>query len=294
MNKQKKSRFKSKAIDEVVVEPFKSNIPKWLPLILVAVALLVYSNTFKNGFVLDDNSAIQSNYIVQKGAKAIPEIFSTEYRAGYWVARGNLYRPVSLAVFACLWDISPNDPFPGHVLNCLLYALTAFFLFRFLVMLSGDRNGLFSFLVTLIYIVHPLHTEVVANIKSLDEILSLLFLLLTGILLMKYQRHNKKRMLLMFPFTYMLALMSKESAITFLAVFPLLIYFMPDSKKKHYLAALATTCFSAGIYLLIRNAVLNAQHGEPYHLLLIDNSLVGAKDFMEKSASAFEIGRAHV
>ena len=36
-------------------------------------------------------------------------------------------------------------------------------------------------------------------------------------------------------------------------------------------------------------AILGAQKGEPYHLLLIDNSLVAAKDFMEKSASAFVI-----
>ncbi|MFM2136597.1 MAG: hypothetical protein RL021_1997 [Bacteroidota bacterium] len=287
MNKSGKQQKKSKVSSSGTAVLEKSVLSPWLPLFLACVALLVYSNTLKNGFVLDDNSAIQNNFIVQKGASAIPEILRTEYRAGYWSASGNLYRPLSLTVFAVLWDLSPGDPFPGHLVNFLLYALTAVLLFYFMARLTDSKNGLFPFLVALLYTVHPLHTEVVANIKSLDEILSLLFLLLAGISLMSHQRTGGKRNLLLAAGYYFLALLSKESAITFLAVFPLITYYLPSAEKRPYGSVLTATLVPAVIYLLIRGTVLGAQKGEPYHLLLIDNSLVGAKDFMEKSASAF-------
>lgn len=287
MSKPGKQQRKPKGKSEAQTVPHKSSLSPWLPIVLASIAFLTYSNTLKNGFVLDDNSAIQSNFIVQKGAAAIPEIFSTEYRAGYWSASGNLYRPLSLAVFAVMWDISPGDPFPGHLLNCLLYALTAVLLFYFMARLTDSKNGFLPFLVALVYTAHPLHTEVVANIKSLDEILSLLFLLLAGMMLMRHQQAGGKSKLAIAGACYFLALLSKESAITFLAIYPLITYFLPSSGKRPYGAVLTATLVPAFIYLLIRGAILGAQKGEPYHLLLIDNSLVAASDFWEKSASAF-------
>jgi tetratricopeptide (TPR) repeat protein len=284
MSKPDKKNRKKEAAD-AAASPVSNNI--WIMLLLAAIAFLLYSNSLRNGFVLDDNSAIESNSIVQKGIKAWPELLNTEYRAGYWTAQGNLYRPLSLMVFAALWDISPNNPYPGHLLNCLLYALTAVLLFRVLNRLWSDRNGFLPFLTTLLFVVHPLHTEVVANIKSLDEILSLLFLLFASWNLLNYRDKGGVRPLILAGLCYFLALMSKESAITFLAVFPLMAYFFFTDAKRPLTGIVVSSLVPALIYLMIRQAVLGSQKGEPYHLLLIDNSLVGAADFMEKTASAF-------
>jgi len=257
--------------------------------ILALIAFLLYANTLQNGFVLDDNSAIISNSIVQQGIHGIPQLLKTEYRAGFWNANGNLYRPLSLVVFAILWQFFPNNPLPGHLLNCLIYSAIIVLLFFLLMRLISQQKVLIPFLITLLFVVHPLHTEVVANIKSLDELLSLLFVLLASHALLHFIKHRSKISLLAFGLSYFISLMSKEGAITFLAVFPLTIYFFTDAKTKDYLITTGTAVFSAFIFLSIRYLVLSRQTGTPYQLFEIDNSLVDARNFGEKTASCFDL-----
>jgi hypothetical protein len=73
--------------------------------------------------------------------------------------------------------------FIGHLVNVLLYGLTGVVLFWLLLkMLAKDgrlsvAQGYAPFVAlgaTLLFMVHPVHTEVVANVKGRDEIVSLL------------------------------------------------------------------------------------------------------------------------
>ena len=53
----------------------------WLiSLIAPVLAVLLYSNTFNHGYVLDDFDAIVDNRIVKQGLDGISEIWATEYR----------------------------------------------------------------------------------------------------------------------------------------------------------------------------------------------------------------------
>ena len=87
------------------------------------------------------------------------------------------YRPLSLVSFAVEQQLFPNNPHVSHFVNVLLYSLTAFLLYFLLLKIFNRKHPLFSLVVTLLFIAHPLHTEVVANIKSRDEILSFLNLI---------------------------------------------------------------------------------------------------------------------
>src|ERR1041385_5640823 len=106
--------------------------------ILSLLAFLLYADTLNHGFVLDDAQAITRNDLVKQGIHGIPELLRTDYQAGSRIARGTLYRPLSLLMFAAEWQFFPNDPFPGHLINVLLYALTAYVLFGFLLRLVRD------------------------------------------------------------------------------------------------------------------------------------------------------------
>ncbi|MFN3404908.1 MAG: tetratricopeptide repeat protein [Cytophagaceae bacterium] len=74
-------------------------------------------------------------------------------------------------------------------------------------------NPLLGFFTVLLFIAHPVHTEVVANIKSRDEILSLLFIALTGTYLLRYFKTSNTKNLFLCIASFSAALLSKEYAI---------------------------------------------------------------------------------
>jgi hypothetical protein len=101
----------------------------WLPGTIVALlGFFIYSNTLSHNFTLDDYSVILENRLTKQGFSAIPEIFKTSYRYGYYFTDDNLYRPLVKAMFAAEWGMSPGSATPGHWVNVLLYAFAEFIL----------------------------------------------------------------------------------------------------------------------------------------------------------------------
>lgn len=258
-----------------------------LGLFLAFFAFGLYVNTLGHEFVLDDSNAITENHFVKKGIEGIPDLLTTEYRAGYWQARGNLYRPVSLVMFAIEWELFPNNPFPGHLINALVYSIGIFLLFMLLCKLLPGWNLLIPASVALLFAAHPIHTEVVANIKSRDELMSFLFLLLSVSMLLKYVDTGRRRPLLLAGTTFFLAMMSKEGVITMLAAVPIMLFYFTNARPRQIGSGTASLAVGAAVYLIIRTVVLSRQTGEHYDLLLIDNFLVGATTFSERTATAF-------
>ena len=186
-----------------------------LPLLLAVVSFLLYANTLGHGFVLDDYSLILENRITKMGTSAIPEIFQTGYRSGYFMKDDGLYRPLVKSMFATEWQWGGGSPVLFHWMNVLLYSLTGFVLYRMLFRLTKG-NVFVSFVASLLFICHPIHTEVVANIKSRDEILAFLFCVWSLDSFMNWAESSSKFSLLVSSCCFFLALLSKESAITLL------------------------------------------------------------------------------
>ena len=253
-----------------------------LALIVALTGFLLYVNTLHHEFVLDDYSVIIENRITRQGTASIGTIFTTSYRAGYYLVNDELYRPIPKALYALIWEISPNNPLPGHLINILLYALTGFVLYFFLWQII--KSSFFAFAASLLFIAHPIHTEVVANIKSIDEILSFLFCITSASLLLKYLHTSKKRLVLYASVFYFMALLCKESSITFLAIFPLLIFFFAPADKPRKFTPLIYLTVAAVVFLVIRQAVLgNVPHGLPS---IADNLLMSAPDLSKRFATA--------
>src|ERR1051325_7022952 len=51
-----------------------------LGLILAFIAFILYANTLKHEFILDDSNAVTENHIVRQGISGIPELLKTDYR----------------------------------------------------------------------------------------------------------------------------------------------------------------------------------------------------------------------
>jgi tetratricopeptide (TPR) repeat protein len=182
--------------------------------------------------------------------------------------------------------------FIAHFVNVLLYALTALILFRILENLFKRFNTQpwylsLPFAATLLFVVHPIHTEVVANIKGLDEILSLLGSLLAMWYVLKFIESKQVfNILLSFVF-FTAAMFAKEVAITFIAIIPLSIYFFVDCNKKgkQIIITSIPLIIGAAIYLYIRQVVVGVISFES-NPELMNNSFLGM-DFMEKYATIF-------
>ena len=225
LNKKEKFAATAKAKgNDTAAQPIKNDFPTWWAWLPALLGFLVYANTLNFGFVLDDYAAILENTSTQKGFAALGEIFSTSYRYGYILIADELYRPLPKAIFAIFWDLFPNNATPGHLLNVFLFAFTCYFIFRLLSKWFPNQQKL-ALLTSLIFAVHPIHTEVVANIKSLDEILSFLLCLLSLNQYLTYKEKGNMSSIFLAMLLYFAAYLCKESTISFLPVFPLFVYF---------------------------------------------------------------------
>ena len=241
---KKKAGAKKQSIPEPVFQLTKGH---WAAGILLAFfAFMLYVNTFNHGYVLDDYSAITINRFVQEGFAGIPKLLTVDFwhfsnmQLGY-------YRPLSLITFAMEYQFFGAAPHVSHFFNVLFYALSVFFVFLLLSRLFSSLNPLFPFLMALLFAAHPIHTEIVNNIKGRDELLSFLNTVAMLYFALRYTDKKKPWLLILSLFLFYLGLLSKESAMTGLILLPLVLYY--SGKKSWTEMALKTLPYLAVIFL---------------------------------------------
>ncbi len=294
MSKRKKAKEQAAVRRRGAVAPPLASVqvfsaplgPAWVGAVAGALGFLLYVNTFGHQYCLDDYSVIKENWVTQGGLKNIDLIFTKEYRYGAWNSPGSLYRPFALLIFALQWQLSPDNPMVGHVMNALMYGWTGWLLWVTWRRILAAYPPILPALAVLFFIAHPVHTEVVANIKSLDEILALFFCTAALWSVWRYFDTARKGYVALAVLFYALALFSKESAITFLAIFPLTIWFFTDRPLRENLRIAVLFLLPAALFLTARHLVLSAQP-YPEVFSVLDNFIVGAKDRATQLASAF-------
>lgn len=235
-------------------------------LILAALSVIPYLPSLNYGYVLDDQIVITGNQFTKKGLGGIWDILRTESMTGYFgeqkdLVAGARYRPLSIVTFAVEHAIMPGNPFIGHLGNILFYALTCLLLYRVLVLvfpLAGGRTWWWSlpFVAAVFYALHPLHTEVVANIKGRDEIMTFLGALGAMWFTLRWLSDKRSHWLVLSGFSFFLGLLSKENAITFLAVIPAILYFFTRARREDIFRALLPILTASVVYLIIRYQVI--------------------------------------
>ncbi|MFH0895620.1 MAG: DUF1736 domain-containing protein [Bacteroidota bacterium] len=244
--------------------PFSKNF-RMQAFVLFLFAFLLYANTLVNKYALDDGLMISENKFTKKGISGIKDILFNDAMVGFFgeqnLLQGGRYRPLSQICFAIEYQIFGLNPFIGHLINVLLYGLLCVLLFHLLRKLfikfkSDTWYFSLPFLITALFAAHPLHTEAIANIKGRDEIMSLLGSLGVLWFVLKYLESKKIINLLWALLIFFLALLSKENAITFLAVVPLVMYVFTESKWKDYAVVTGTLLGGIVVYACLRYAAL--------------------------------------
>lgn len=252
----------------------------WMPAALLFVlAVGLYASSLRFGFVLDDKIVYSENNYVKKGWSGIADIFSSESFTGYFgeqkdLIEGGRYRPLSLATFAIEYalfktpgtdkDGNPSmegNPMVGHLVNIVLYGLTGLLLFRILFLLfptSEDRPWFLgmAFVGALLFVLHPVHSEAVANIKGRDEIMALLGALGALYYSLKYFQNNSLFALLAAALCFLLGIFAKENALTFIAIIPLTAYFFTKTEWSKMINVTMVLLGIVVFYLLVRVQVI--------------------------------------
>ena len=189
---------------------------------------LIYANSIGNGYNMDDELVTRNHRLTSKGVSAIPDIFTSFYYEDAMNYKYE-YRPVVLTTFAIENSLFGESPKVGHFINLLLYAISCLLLLNLLQQLFKQYNPLLAVGATLLFVAHPLHTEVVCSLKNRDEILALLFSLLSLKYAWRFMLNQRLLSWILSGAFFTIALMAKQSALIFLAVSPLIL--IPQSNK---------------------------------------------------------------
>jgi hypothetical protein len=245
---------------------------------------LLYVNTLGHEYVLDDDLVFVTNENVLRGLAGILDIFTQPYRDN--CLGGCLYRPLTLTTFALDWMIAPNKPMFNHLVNVLWYAFTGMVLFFTLRKLLPGMHKAVLWIACIFFIAHPVHTEVVANIKSRDEILSLFFVLVCLGQFANWHARHQWKYLVYAAFAFLAALLSKEGAITMVAIFPFIgwIFF-----QRSFLSSIKSSAWAllpVAIFFVLRGAALEGLTSPAIHMF--DNPIINAHG-TERLGTAFYI-----
>ncbi len=262
MSKPKKSPAKKKRTKKSTIPAFRWR-SYWLPaVILLVLPFALYAAALQFGYVLDDKLILSENNFVKKGVTGIADIFGNDSFTGYLgeqkdLVAGARYRPLSIASFALEHELYGLHPQRSHFINVLLYSLTGLLIFRLLFFLfprSTKQQWWIGapFLMAGLYLLHPIHTEVVANIKGRDEIMVLLLSLATLYYSFRYAKQAQWWQLGASGVLFLLALFAKENAVTFLGVIPLSLYLFSKADIKRIAMATAPLLVGFVLYLMIR------------------------------------------
>lgn len=253
---------------------------------LAVVSFLLYANTLKHGFVLDDIAVIEQNSFVKKGLAGIPELFSTLYWQGYWNSNAGLYRPMSLVFFAMEWQLSPNNPHLHHFFNVFYYIISIVLLFKVLHHYLKEYSIWITFFIVLLFAVHPIHTEVVANIKSRDEIFCFLFFILS-IYFLLIKEHKVFQVLGVVSFLF--CLLSKEAGILFVPILLFLFWLKFRKDKSVFFTKIIPIISVSALWLILHRYIILSSPYKRIQYTYLDNSLFGCDNVISKIATGFTI-----
>jgi tetratricopeptide (TPR) repeat protein len=216
---------------------------------IIITGLLVYFNSLFNGFVGDDNGQILTNPAVHSITN-IPILFrgSTQYLAQTQQFMGLYYKPILSSTYTIIYSLFGANAFFFHFFQLLLHITNSVLVY--LILKKYFRNTT-SFVLSLLFLLHPINNETVVYIANLQDVLFSFF----GLLALKFLMEKKS--LILISIMLLLSLLSKESGIIFFFILTY-YYFLFSNQTKHkslnFIASLAVVIF---IYLFLRIVVGN-------------------------------------
>jgi len=186
----------------------------WCVLVPIVVAIFVYANSLTNPLIYDDESVILKNYNIRTWEN-FRHLFDKEYFVRFQELS---YRPLPSFTYLLdysTWGASEDGTpraFRFHLTNVLVHASVGAIVFLFVISIVPRRSV--ATLAALVYVVHPVLTEVTNIAGFREDSLCALFFFLTLILFNQFFRSRFSALRYALSLTaFFFALLSKETAI---------------------------------------------------------------------------------
>tara|TARA_B110000046_G_scaffold34410_1_gene37257 strand:- start:27916 stop:29802 length:1887 start_codon:yes stop_codon:yes gene_type:complete len=233
------------------------------------ILVIFYGNTLHNGYSLDDEYAYTSNPLATNGLSDVKSIFASQsfdygsFKFGY--------RPISVLSFALENQFFGVDAKVSHSINLVLYLLITLLVFTVLIRLFPEEKAGLALFTSFLFLILPIHTEIVNNIKCRDELLMLFFGLVSVLLWIKGK--EKKGYYLFSILALLLAVLSKKSALVFLGIIPVIEFFRSNGNWKRSFVTTSLMILPVLLFKLTARFVKTTKSSREYSF--VENPLYG-------------------
>lgn len=190
----------------------------WFWALIPLLSILAYMTAARAGFLKDDRQYLTDaeNQGFDPG-----RLISEDARLQY----GNFYRPVGIMLTWRLgWYLWGANPFPYHVQSVLIHAGVALLVGLWVAQVSGRRS--LGWLTGTLFGVWPLHTEAVTWLSAQWDTLATLFGMSSLLLFTRWwcAATPQRGAYLASLALYLVALFTKESMLSFIAMFAIAVW----------------------------------------------------------------------
>ena len=228
----------------------------------IGLSFLIFGNGITGDFVFDDVTVVQN-----RGDLTNPGNFFNLFVSPYHQnnPKSGLYRPFTMATYSLNHNIFGSSPAGFHVVNIIIHALNSFLVFWLVIWLLKSRPV--AYMSSLLFLLHPVHTEAVTSIVGRAELLAF-FWSLTAIYF--FSKNNK----VLAAAAFLFALMSKEVA---LMVLPVIFYIDTFFLSKNWRRAITNNLFFVlplAPYLFLRYLALGRYFTGEINTTIVSNVLI--------------------
>ena len=184
-------------------------------LIIAAFGTVFYVNSFGNFFVWNDWTLIIENYLVKDWSN-LPEIFTSVFWKPLVGEPFRIYRPLVSLSFMADFSFWVLNPWGYHLTNVTLHVANSILAYSLMRVYVSPATALMA---SVLFAVHPIHTESVTYISGRGDLLMAFFLLSGVIVFLKSGTRRSLPLYIASLPLFFLALLAKETAV----IVPLLL-----------------------------------------------------------------------
>jgi tetratricopeptide (TPR) repeat protein len=189
-----------------------------------ALAALAFANSLQNEFAYDDLHIISENPGIQN-LEDLPGALADPYWPGPYGKQLGLWRPSTTAILGLQYALAGENPVLYHVVNVIAHAAVS----ALVVLLLAELMSLSAaFVGGLVFAVHPVHVEAVANVIGIAEIFPAMAFLLACLVHVRGGQKTSWARAVGIALLYAVAFGGKESAVTL----PGVIFLLDAARRR--------------------------------------------------------------
>jgi tetratricopeptide (TPR) repeat protein len=198
--------------------------PRSAALLVAVVACAVFANSFGNQYAYDDMPIVFANETIHSW-EALPGAVLAPYWPNVYGKELGLWRPVTTGALGVGWILGGGSPLVFHALNVLCHVAASVLVLLLLMHLMSLPAALVA---ALVFAVHPIHVEAVANVVGFSEVASTAALLAACLIHVRSPERSGWGAALSIGLLYAIGFGAKESAVTL----PGLVFLLDAARRR--------------------------------------------------------------